>query len=138
MAIEHASSSVDSKIGVRVSVRLGVGLRTRSCAHLLSSDTMLIGSWLQEEVLDGKHRCILQVLKESLDDHPQDLRMHSEVRYKLIIDPSEDDSLLRHLFKYGVLQKEKTYTYVCSDLVSDSEIDKVGPKSMCTTFSTNC
>ncbi len=77
------------------------------------------------DAIEPKQRCILRVLKESLDDHPHDIRAHSEVRYKLIIDPSEDDSLFRHLFKFGVLRKEQTYTYICSDLVSDSEIDKV-------------
>lgn len=86
---------------------------------------VLLYSLQGEDAIEPNQRCILNVLKESLEDHPGDIRTHNEVRYKLIIDPSEDDSLLRHLFKFGVLQKDKTYTYVCSDLVSDSEIDKV-------------
>ena len=75
-----------------------------------------------------QQRNILTVLKDSLRDRPlqkgQDLA-ENEVRYKLMIDPSEDDSLVRHLFFMGVLDRENTRMYVCSDFPGDSHIQKV-------------
>ena len=49
----------------------------------------------------------------------------AKVRYKLIIDPSEDDSLVRLLFSFGVLQREDTRMFVCSDFSGDSQLQKV-------------
>ena len=49
----------------------------------------------------------------------------AEVRYKLIIDPSEDDSLVRLLFSFGVLQRKETRMFVCSDFPGDSQLQKV-------------
>ena len=73
-------------------------------------------------------RSILTVLKDSLKDCPsqdsQDMS-ENEVRYKLIIDPSEDDSLIRLLFSLGVLNRLNTRMYVCSDFPGDSQIQKV-------------
>ena len=73
-------------------------------------------------------RSILTVLKDSLQDRPsqdgQDMS-ENEVRYKLIIDPSEDDSLIRLLFSLGVLDRQNTRMYVCSDFPGDSHIQKV-------------
>ena len=75
-----------------------------------------------------KRRNILEVLKDSLEDHPQrhgqDMA-EAEVRYKLIIDPSEDDSLVRLLFSFGVLKREETRMFVCSDFAGDSHLQKV-------------
>ena len=71
-------------------------------------------------------RNVLDVLKESLNDCSLVLgdafRMgiQSEVRYKLIIDPSEDDSLVRLLFEFGILDATKTKVYVCSDFPGNS------------------
>ena len=67
----------------------------------------------------------MDVLKDSLADCPQIRTPETEVRYKLIIDPSEDDFLIRYLFKYGILAKKKTRTFICSDFFEDSEIQKV-------------
>lgn len=53
-------------------------------------------------------RNILEVLQNSLEDRPKHKcrdMTEAEVRYKLIIDPSEDDSLVRLLFTFGVLQR---------------------------------
>ena len=75
-----------------------------------------------------QRRSILKVLKESLSDRPsQDGRdmSENEVRYKLIIDPSEDDSLIRLLISLGVLDRQNTRMYVCSDFPGDSDIQKV-------------
>ena len=70
---------------------------------------------------------ILDVLKDSMQDRPlatQDLT-DNEVRYKLIIDPSEDDSLVRLLFTVGVMDRKKTRLFMCSDFPDDSEAQKI-------------
>lgn len=67
-----------------------------------------------------QRRSILDILKESLSDKPHDLNGENEVRYKLIVDSSEDSSLLRLLFAFGVLKERDTRTYVCSDFPGDS------------------
>ena len=72
-----------------------------------------------------KWRSILEVLKESLNDHPEGGRDENEVRYKLVIDPTEDNSLMHLLIAFGVLEREKTRIYVCSDFPGDSHIQKV-------------
>ncbi len=72
-------------------------------------------------------RSILEVLENSLQDKPQGSRdiSENEVRYKLIIDPSEDDSLVRLLFYFGVLERGNTKMFVCSDFPGDSQLQKV-------------
>ena len=78
------------------------------------------------ENLPGK-RLILNVLMESMKDSPsssQDLT-ENEVRYKLIIDPSEDDSLVRLLFSFGILERENTRVFVCSDFPGDGQLQKI-------------
>ena len=73
-------------------------------------------------------RGILKVLWDSLDDRPQQKGLdmtEAEVRYKLIIDPSEDDSLVRLLFSFEVLQRKETRMFVCSDFPGDSQLQKV-------------
>ena len=73
-------------------------------------------------------RGILEVLKDSLGDHSyqqgQDMA-EAGVRYKLIIDPSEDDSLVRLLFTFGVLQRKETRMFVCSNFPGDNQLEKV-------------
>ncbi len=73
------------------------------------------------------HRSILRVLQDSLEDRPQGTKdiSENEVRYKLIIDPSEDDSLVRLLFSFGVLERGNTKMFVCSDFPGDSQLQKV-------------
>ena len=74
------------------------------------------------------HRSVLGILKNSLQDctlsETDDVHtsVQSEVRYKLIIDPSEDDSLVRLLFSHGVLERENTRLYICSDFPGDSQM----------------
>jgi hemicentin len=72
-------------------------------------------------------RGILTVLKDSLNDRPHNEQYLSEneVRYKLIIDSSEDGSVVRLLFSLGVLDRFKTKIYMCSDFPGDSAIHKV-------------
>ena len=72
------------------------------------------------------HRQILDILHASLADRPNDAnRTENEVRYKLIIDPSEDDSLVRLLFTFGVLDRQNTRVFVCSDFPGDTHLQKV-------------
>ena len=77
---------------------------------------------------DFHYRSILDVLKDSLEDRSNSVvsevhaSIQTEVRYKLIIDPSEDDSLVRLLFKYGVLNRDQTRLYICSDFPGDSHM----------------
>jgi len=49
----------------------------------------------------------------------------NEVRYKLIIDPSEDESVTQLLFMFGILERENTRTYMCSDFPGDGQLQKV-------------
>ena len=49
----------------------------------------------------------------------------NEVRYKLIIDPSEDESITRLLFMFGILKRENTRTYICSNFLGDGQLQKV-------------
>ena len=66
------------------------------------------------------HHSILEILYDSIKDQPQLRSEDNEVRYKLVIDSSEDNSLLRLLFAFGVLKEKDTRTYMCSDFPGDS------------------
>lgn len=72
-------------------------------------------------------RPVLDVLQNSLRDRPQSLQDLTEnsVRYKMIIDPSEDGSLVRSLFSFNILDREKTRVFVCSDFPGDGELQKI-------------
>lgn len=92
-----------------------------------------------EGILENK-RTIIEVLHDSLADKPYNNKdsaenslddTQNEVRYKLIIDPSEDESVTRLLFMFGVLKFENTRTFICSDFPGDSQLQKV-----CTYFKT--
>lgn len=76
---------------------------------------------------DVSRRSILEILQDSLKDRPQGSMdiSENEVRYKLIIDPSEDDSLVRLLFSFDVLERGNTKIFVCSDFPGDSQLQKV-------------
>ena len=73
---------------------------------------------------------ILDVLQKSLKDHSEREEGENEVRYKLIIDPSEDSSMVRLLFRFGVLQRDNTRIYVCSNFPGDTQLQKVRRKSL--------
>ena len=74
-----------------------------------------------------EHQNWLEVLSESLSAEifssgsNFQTSIQSDVRYKLIIESSEDDSLIRQLFNFGLLKekKESLRIYVCSELASD-------------------
>ena len=65
---------------------------------------------------------MLDVLKESLADQPCDL---SAVRYKLIVDSSKDQSLVRLLFHFGVLKRKSTRIHMSSEFLGDAESEQV-------------
>ena len=71
---------------------------------------------------DVRRRDAVQVLKDSLKDTPT---TEDEVRYKIIIHSSEDDSLVRVLFQHKLLERQNTRIYMCSDFPGDSELQKV-------------
>ena len=76
---------------------------------------------------DLKPRNIIEILQKSLTDKlsPSNHDTLNEVRYKLIIDPSEDESVTRLLFMFGILTRENTRTYICSDFLGDGQLQKV-------------
>ena len=61
----------------------------------------------------------IRALKDSLIDKPEDLTYENEVRYKLLIDQSEDESLIYSLFKFGIVDRDTTRIYCLSKLPGD-------------------
>ena len=82
---------------------------------------------VQLQDFDKFRRPILEVLQRSMQDRPQALQDFSEnaVRYKMIIDPSDDGSLVRLLFSFKVLDRENTRVFVCSDFPGDGQLQKI-------------
>ncbi|XP_065839047.1 uncharacterized protein [Oscarella lobularis] len=76
-------------------------------------------------------RNVAQILKDSLNDTMEANQTlggeggDAEVRYKLIIDASEDDSMTRLLFQHGVLEKGPTRVFSCNDFPGDNDLQKV-------------
>ena len=90
------------------------------------------------------HRNILEIVEESVKDLPSKeatrnniyiedsggyilidetaLDKEHNVRYKLVIDNSEDDSAVRYLFTCGVLDKHRTQMLICSDFPEESRM----------------
>ena len=58
-------------------------------------------------------------LRDSLIDKARDLKYENEVRYKLLIDYSEDESLIYQLFKFGIVGRDITRIYCLSKLPGD-------------------
>ena len=69
-----------------------------------------------------KRRDPVEVLKDNLGDAPT---IQDEVRYKIIIHSSEDDSLVRLLFQFKIVDRQNTRIYMCSDFPGDSDLQKV-------------
>ena len=82
---------------------------------------------IESQLDDVNQRGILEVLHESMMDKPREKDDLTEdaVRYKLIIDPSADDSLVRTLFSIGLFQRKNVRMLVCSDFPGDGELQKV-------------
>ena len=71
---------------------------------------------------DVERRDPVQILKDSLNEMHG---MEDEVRYKIVIHSSEDDSLVRLLFQLKILEKRNARIYICSDFPGDTELQKV-------------
>ena len=56
-----------------------------------------------------------------------------EIRYKLIIDPTEDESSRRFMVEFGLLQPNEAKTLVGSDFPDDGDLQRV---SLTNTLST--
>jgi hypothetical protein len=87
-------------------------------------------SKISHSLTSVKPRNTIEVLRESLaepslaESRDND-GVEAEVRYKLIIDTSEDDSMARLLFMHNVLDQSSTRTFTCSDFPDDGDIQKV-------------
>ena len=68
---------------------------------------------------------MFEIVRSSVNDLPSDLTVENEVRYKLIIDSSEDLSLSRFLFIYKVLSRMKTKLLLGTKFPCDGELEKV-------------
>lgn len=72
-----------------------------------------------------KRRSIIQNFKDSLqiwtplEANEVHFSIQSNTRFQLIIDPSNDQSIMRLLFTFGLLDKKTTKMIVCSDLPGD-------------------
>ena len=86
---------------------------------------MVVADEHSVKLADVQQCSILDVLKESLKDRSEREEGENEVRYKLVIDPSEDSSMVRLLFRFGVLQRDNTRIYVCSNFPGDTQLQKV-------------
>lgn len=71
------------------------------------------------------------MLRDSLVDHAKDLSAENEVRYKLIIESSGDESLVRLLFSFGVLDRDSTRIHVCTTFLGDADTEKVPYHTSC-------
>ena len=71
---------------------------------------------------DLTRRDVVQVLKDSLKDMPT---IQDEVRYKIVIHSSEDQSLVRLLFQFNILERKNTRICMCSDFPGNTEFSKV-------------
>ena len=87
----------------------------------------ICSKFLGECFKEVKQRDILDILRASFLDQPQEKLglSENEVRYKLIIDPSEDDSLVRLLFTFGILSRKNTRIFVCSNFPADGHLQKI-------------
>lgn len=84
-----------------------------------------------------QYRNVLDIIQDSVEDLPMKEKYSSvmkncndsesgmtnhEVRYKLIIDSSEDDSAVRLLLAYGILDRVNTRMFVCSEFPEESKM----------------
>lgn len=68
---------------------------------------------------------IIEVLRESIKDKSEKEFETNPARYKLIIDPSEDNSILHLLFSLKSEQNKNVRMFICSDFPSDGELEAV-------------
>ena len=70
-------------------------------------------------------RKALIAFQDSLRDTPKQYNAENEVRYKLLIDSSDDDSLVRTLYSVGILNRNNTRMFMCSNFPEDGELQKI-------------
>ena len=75
-----------------------------------------------------QNRSLVKILQSSFTQKEKDLSAENLVRYKLLIDSSEDQSLVRLLFGFKILNRDKTRILSCSKLPGDSDSQKVKKK----------
>ena len=73
-------------------------------------------------------RSLVEILQSSLIQKEKDLSAENLTRYKLLVDSSEDLSLVRLLFAFNILKRDETRILSCSKLPGDSESQKVEKK----------
>ena len=71
------------------------------------------------------NRSLVKILQSSFIQKEKDLSAENLVRYKLLIDSSEDQSLVRLLFAFNILNRDETRILSCSKLPGDNESQKV-------------
>ena len=71
------------------------------------------------------NQSIVEILRSSFIQNEKDLSAENLTRYKLLIDSSEDLSLVRLLFAFKILNRDDTRILSCSKLPGDSESQKV-------------
>ena len=92
--------------------------------------------FITKEVFTMHSRNIIEILKESLEDRSirpvsrknrggEEEEELVEVRYKMIIDPSEDNSLPRLLYHYNILNIRDTRMFIGSDFPGDGELQEM-------------
>ena len=77
---------------------------------------------------DVTRRSVISVLKSSLDVKSGQIDFTNEarkVRYKLVIDSSEDESVTRLLYAFNIVDPATTRTYMCSSFPEDGEVQEV-------------
>jgi hypothetical protein len=77
---------------------------------------------------DVTRRSVISVLKSSLDVKSGQIDFTNEarkVRYKLVIDSSEDESVTRLLYAFNIVDPATTRTYMCSSFPEDGEVQKI-------------
>ncbi|XP_019858199.1 PREDICTED: uncharacterized protein LOC100640592 [Amphimedon queenslandica] len=70
-------------------------------------------------------RSLIDILRTSFIQKSRDLNSENKNRYKLLIDSSEDQSLVRQLFNFGILKRNETRILSCSKLPGDNDSQKL-------------
>lgn len=78
-----------------------------------------------EDFLDKQARCPMRVLHDALLPGEVSLKLASRTRFKLIIDCSEDDSIMRILNSAGVLDLSRKTLFKLSHLPEELENEKL-------------
>jgi hypothetical protein len=77
---------------------------------------------------DVTRRSVVSVLKSSLEVESAKIDLTNEaqkVRYKLVIDSSEDESVTRLLYAFNIVDPATTRTYMCSSFPEDGAVQEI-------------